>query len=549
MKAEDCYRLALSDFEQGNYEQALQHCQAGLELHAEADGWHLLALIQRQISGPEAALWALEQALQLEKKTVFYNSLGNLLSEMGQAEQAQKAYLTALDYQADYDLAWLNLARLSEERQDWPQAMTAYHLLLKHQSRHPEALLGMAELLRRQHRWQAAEEYYQQGLQHPHLPHEVQARFWTQWGVLKQDQGELEMAREAHQKALQLAPDLADAWFNLGSIAQELGAFEAAQKHYQRALKIAPSLAEAHLNQALLDLAAENWSKGFAGLAWRKLCLDWHGQFAQPAWQGETLQGKTLLVESEYGQGDILLFLRFLRALPTAKVLLRCSAGLKPLIDQQPGIKALLPQESAKWDLAVPLFDVPHLLQTTPLDQGPPYLSLSETPQETRSQACRIGFCWHGQPPEQHPLPTAQRMAARKSLPLRGFAECAARFPEIQFLSLQWPAESERLSVFPQLGDLSPLIHNWLDTARLMQNLDLVISADTAVAHLAGAMNLPVWVLLPSPSYWFWPAQGKHFAWYPQMRLFRQKTPGEWGSVFAEVQSALSEWLRENQKN
>jgi ADP-heptose:LPS heptosyltransferase len=139
-------------------------------------------------------------------------------------------------------------------------------------------------------------------------------------------------------------------------------------------------------------------------------------------------------------------------------------------------------------------------------------------------------------------------MAARKTLPLKGFVECAKAFSEDHFLSLQWPPEPQALQAFPQLEDLSQAIQNWHDTAYLIQDLDLLISADTAVAHLAGALNKPVWVLLPTPVYWFWPARGTDFKWYPSMRLFRQKTPGDWESVFAEVQSALKNWQPERLK-
>ena len=116
-------------------------------------------------------------------------------------------------------------------------------------------------------------------------------------------------------------------------------------------------------------------------------------------------------------------------------------------------------------------------------------------------------------------------------------------------MSLQWPPEPQALQVFPQLEDLAQTIQNWHDTACLIQDLDLLISADTAVAHLAGALNKPVWVLLPTPVYWFWPANGTEFKWYPSMCLFRQKTPGDWESVFAEVQSALANWQPERLKN
>jgi tetratricopeptide (TPR) repeat protein len=565
MKAEEFFNQAHSDLVQGDFQNALQNCQAGLRHQANPAGWHLLALIQRQLQGPQAALVSLEQALKMTATKLdanldaeLHNSQGNLLSEIGALTQAKQAYKAALVLRPDYGLAWLNLARLCEELGDLAQALKAYLTLLELEPTQPAALLGAGEILRRQRAWQEAEMYFQRGLQLPNLEPQAAARFWTQLGVLLHDQGHLKAAEHAHRQALQLAPDLADAWFNLGSVLQEKGDFQAAYNGYQAALQSEPELAEAQLNLALLNLAAENWVEGFAGLRWRQRCMDWRGQIPMPLWQGESLEQKTLLVESEYGQGDILLFLRFLKGVPAAQILLRCPASFKALIEQssivqesieqEPRIKALLPHESANWDRAIRLFDLPHLLKQTPLEHAPPYLRLATPPKQNTASARRIGFCWHGQPPEQHPLPTAQRMAARKTLPLKGFVECAKAFSEDHFLSLQWPPEPQALQAFPQLEDLSQAIQNWHDTAYLIQDLDLLISADTAVAHLAGALNKPVWVLLPTPVYWFWPARGTDFKWYPSMRLFRQKTPGDWESVFAEVQSALKNWQPERLK-
>ena len=439
MKAEEFFNQAHSDLVQGDFQNALQNCQAGLRQQAHPAGWHLLALIQRQLQGPQAALAALEQAFKMtvSKMTAgdlaansdanltaeLHNSQGNLLSEIGDLPQAKQAYTNALALRPDYGLVWLNLARLCEDMGDLPQALEAYLGLLALEPNQPAALLGAAEILRRQGAWPEAERYYQQGLQLPDLEPQAAARFWTQSGVLRHDQGQLKAAEQAHRQALQLAPDLADAWFNLGSVLQEKGDFQSAHNSYQAALQTEPELAEAQLNLALLNLAAENWSEGFAGLSWRQRCMDWRGQIPMPLWQGESLAQKTLLVESEYGQGDILLFLRFLKGVPAAQILLRCHARFKPLIeqemmDQEPRIKVLLPHESASWDLAIRLFDLPDRLKLTPLDCPPPYLSLAEPAKQNTARARRIGFCWHGQPPEQHPLPTAQRMAARKTLPL-----------------------------------------------------------------------------------------------------------------------------------
>jgi tetratricopeptide (TPR) repeat protein len=554
VQPEAYFAAALEQLQRGLTQAALELCQAGLGYQAQNhEGWHLLALILRQKQDLNAACQAIEKAVNLApEQASLYTTWGNLLSENGQNELAERAYLLALNCEPDYLPAWLNAAKLAEECGLFERALLAYESALALSSDNQVALLGKAELLRRAGRWQEADTVYQRSLKNPRLSLAECARLWTQWGVLKQDQGLLFQALEAQQRALVLDPNLADAWFNQGSIWHEQGDFLKASQSYQEALRLNPELAEAHLNQALLDLAEQKWEKGFSGLAWRRNCLDWQGRKLEKPWQGQSLLGKTIWVQGEYGQGDIILFARFLPFLVErgARILLSGPPGLASLLTTLPGLVFLGPEgkplPDQHWDWAIPLLDLPWILGLNPRDTDFPYLfpepqdagvrcSLNTLPKE----GLKIGFCWHGQKPELHPLPTAQRMAAHKILPLAAFADLAQTFSEHQFLSLQWPPEPDVLDAFPVLIDRARAIEHWLDTALLIQALDLVISADTAVAHLAGALGKPVWVLLPTPVYWFWPASGEDFAWYPSMRLFRQAVPGDWRTTFEKIKEAL----------
>lgn len=564
LQAADIFARAFAQFQSGQLSAALAECRAGLAQDPnQLEGWHLLALIWQTHGQPEQAFGALQKSLELalsqpesQTETVppLYTTLGNFLSEVGEMAAAEQAYLTAFNQNPAYLPARLNLARLREERGNVLGAEAAYTGILTQNPWQFEALIGLGELFRRQQRWPEAHALYHRAGTQASFSRLEQARLWTQWGVVHSDQGQLEMAETAQKKALDAQP-LADTWFNLGSLYQEQGRFDEARTAYRQALQLEPHLAEAHLNTALLDLATEQWESGFAGLSWRHHCLDWQGTLLQPRWQGEPLQGQKLRVQGEYGQGDIILFARYLKALAAqaAEVQLSCPASLAPLLTHL-GIVCVAPNAAEPtWDKAVHLMDLPHLLKLTPQTTDCPYLGPFQaaafkglTPKDAfKKEGLKIGFCWHGQRPEDHNLPTAQRMARRKMLPLNRFADLAARFSDVEFCSLQWPAEPEKLAQYAHLTDLSGQIQTWKDTANLIQSLDLIISADTALAHLAGAMHKPVWVLLPTPVYWFWPPAGTDFAWYPQMRLFHQTRSGDWDGVFGEIQQALAERLKE----
>ncbi|PIQ28998.1 hypothetical protein COW36_18635 [bacterium (Candidatus Blackallbacteria) CG17_big_fil_post_rev_8_21_14_2_50_48_46] len=547
MRGAAYFEKALDFFQQGALAQAKQTCRLGLaQAPANFEGWRLLALIYQRGGQSEAALTALHQALRLAPEAaVLYCDLGHFRAESKAPDLARSAYRKALVCDPDYWLAWLGLGQLEAEWGTVQAAWGAWWEVLQREPFQYEALLGILEILRRQKNWQAAEQIVQKALSASCFSKAQRARLLTQQGVLWQDQGLFQAALGAFAQARVLLPELADACFGQGSVFQEQGERELARAAYLECLKLQPLHAEAQLNLGLLDLSESKWESGFQRLGWRKFTQGYRGEILQPTWQGESLRGKTLLVQGELGQGDMLLFARFLRpALHLAKkVYFRGSETLLPLLETMPGLETVsLEAPLPVYDKACLLLDLPALLGLRPLDCPPPYLQvepLNRAPLEVPFRA-RVGFCWHGQLPERQPLPTAQRMAARKQIPLAAFIPVFQALPELAFFSLQWPEEPE-LALYPGLFSLAGSFENWLDTARAMAALDLVISADTAIAHLAGALGKPVFLLLPEPAYWLWPERGSDFDWYPRLRIFRQSLAGDWSDPMAELSMALRE--------
>lgn len=550
MTAPGLFGSAVAALRQGDLLQALSTCRRALRLFpGEAEGWRLLALIQRARGYHAAALAAMEQALHLNPAApLLYTEKANLLSEMGQLKHALSVYQQALQRDPTYWPACLNLGHLLAESRDFYQAHRYYLQVLQAEPFQFQALLGAFECLRRLGQYQQAEALLQPVLQVDCWTTGERARLYCQYGVLLHDQGLLDAALQMQSQALALVPDLADAWFNRGSILQEMGQRLAARKSYQQALVLDSQLSEARLNLALLDLSEEQWSAGFAGLAWRHSCQDAPALPQGKLWRGENLKASRILVTGEYGQGDILLFARFLRPLLqiAAQVKIQVPAALEPLLAEIPGLQLSRPISAADYDCILPLLDLPRALSLSPKACTPPYLWVPSVGAEWKiflGPQQKIGFCWHGQLPEQHLLPASRRIAARKALSLEFFYRLALEFEgSCRFFSLQWPAELPQ-TVQPLLTDLAPHIKTWRDTAQWIQALDLVITADTAVAHLAGALGKPVWILLPEPIYWIWPAAGDTFAWYPQARLFRQCRAGDWQTLWPVLKQALCIYL------
>ncbi|GFO65347.1 tetratricopeptide repeat protein [Geomonas paludis] len=347
-------------------------------------------------------------------------------------------------------------------------------------------------------------------------------------------------AVELYRQAIALDPGYLEARINLGTAYQDLMQPQQAIATYRELLRLAPEHPEAHWNLALSLLSVGDYENGWREYQWRLAGCE--PELAVPVWRGEELCGRTILLQCEQGLGDTLQFIRYapLVAQRGGRVVVRCQIpALKPLLARVPGVAAVCgpADELPPCDCQVQLISLPHLFGTT-LEQMPPWRPYL-FPEQRRAAlwslmleegaTLKVGLVWRG-----GPLPR------NRACPFKHFA-ALADMPGVLFYSLQL-GEAPDTDLLPAV-DLAPQIKDFGDTAAILAGLDLLITVDTAAAHLGGGMGIPVWLLLPYSCDWRWFAEREDSPWYPAMRIFRQGRPGDWPGVMGRIRALLQERL------
>lgn len=372
---------------------------------------------------------------------------------------------------------------------------------------------------------------------------------WSNLGNEFRNDQRFQEARECYEKALALRPDFVDAQCNLGVTLQETQpTFGPAIAAYEKAIAMQPDFALAHWNLGFALLLLGDYSRGLPEYEWRwrTNSVSIPRNFSQPQWTGETLAGKRILIHAEQGLGDAIHIARYLPLVAQrgGKVILECPGPLVRLFRQLPGLSEIvnfgdpLPQ----FDVHCPLMTLPLVFKTT-LETIPaqiPYLKpdpqlaaqwAEKMPAEPGSP--RIGLVWAGAP--------GNKNDRNRSMSLQELAPLA-EVKNAQFYSLQKgpaAAQANRPPAGMKLIDFTENFSDFADTAAMAANLDLVIAVDTSVAHLAGAMGCPVWILIPFMPDWRWMRERADSPWYPTLRIFRQSTRRKWPEVVQNVAQAL----------
>ena len=370
--------------------------------------------------------------------------------------------------------------------------------------------------------------------------------FFTNLGNAFQKQGELEKSTQAYQKAIQLQPDYADAYFNLGNSLREQGKLEESTHALRKAIQLQPDYADAHFNLAVLLLLQGDFVEGWEKYEWR-----WNSSlksqkrdFKRPLWDGAALDGKSILIYAEQGFGDSIQFVRYIDLFPDAdsSIIVACEPELKSLFKGIDRIDTLVTkgEDIPNFDFHVPIVSLPYIFNTT-LDTIPariPYLYPKPTADSVfhlgGSDDLKVGIVWAGSPTHIND--------SNRSVSLKDF-KCLLDVEGCQFFSLQVGQRSVDIRQHGynyMIKDLGKQLTDFHHTALAILQLDLVISVDTAVAHLAGSLGKPVWTLLPFIPDWRWMLSRSDTPWYPSMTLFRQKERGDWYSVFQEIRLALT---------
>ena len=437
------------------------------------------------------------------------------------------------------------LARAVElqRRGDLELAQRAFAEVLALDADHGGALTGLGQVLRQRGLRTSASAVLRRASRV--LPGDPAVRGLL--GLTLRELGEPEAALAEFYRAVELSPNTADTQHNLGLALTDLGHFAEAELCFEKSLRLQPNPA-AELDLALCRLAAGAYPQGFGGLEarWQLRRLP-RPHPDLPLWDGKPLEGRRVLVFNEQAYGDGILFARFvkrLRAAGASYVVLECHRPLARLLTVLEGIDRVIVRGEAPppVDLCVSLLSLPALLGIEQEDVEPgPYLVAPAVGrpalQRPAGTKLAVGLCWAGRP--------THRLDRHRSAGLKPFLPLLGR-PQVAFYSLQKgaaAAELAHLGVEGLVRDLSTEIDDLADAAHWMTQLDLVISVDTAIAHLAGALDVPCWVVLPFLVDWRWGRAGDETHWYERTHLFRQARPGDWAAVFAEIDDALAQVL------
>jgi tetratricopeptide (TPR) repeat protein len=364
--------------------------------------------------------------------------------------------------------------------------------------------------------------------------------------------GRYEAEIAEYRRVIEMKPDCVDAYVNLGVALRDLHCFDEAMRMYKKAVQLDPSNVGARTNRAQTNLLLGQFEHGWREYEWRWRDGVQRHAFGERIWLGETpLAGKSLLIHNEQGFGDTLQFVRYVRLLEGtgATIILRVQDALRALLADTPGASQVIGESDAvpAFDYHCPLLSLPHALRamTASIPAETPYLAADPAlraqwrswlakPAESGGPARRprIGVAWSGS--------TWHLNDRNRSTRLQDWA--AVLDSDVSFISLQKDIRDSDLDAMTHFGALrnpAAQLRSFSDTAALIAELDLVISVDTAVAHLAGALGKPVWILLPFTPDWRWQLQREDSPWYSNARLFRQTTRGQWQPVMMAVGAAV----------
>nr|WP_294544372.1 tetratricopeptide repeat protein [uncultured Rhodopila sp.] len=362
---------------------------------------------------------------------------------------------------------------------------------------------------------------------------------WMNFGNAAIDLDDLESAEALYRTAIRLDPDLPEAHASLGYLLTRLGRLDDAIRSCETAIRLRPDFARAHMNLAVAALLAGDLTRGFAEYEWRKRDDRYRRDFpplSGPAWDGSDPRGRTILIRAEQGLGDTIQCARYLRLIRGAggMPILVCPPTLVPLIGSMDGVRAV-PAGSPlpPYDARIDLMSLPAAFGTTldsiPFAEG----YLSADPARVRAWRARLppgrkaGLVFAGNP--AHPADRQRSIPADRLNPL-------PEIPGLSFINLQHGPAAGSIG----LPDLTQWMTDYAETAALVANLDIVVTVDTSIAHLAGALGTPALVLLPFAPDWRWLAGRSDSPWYGSLRLFRQPEPGDWSSVLADVMGAVA---------
>ena len=475
-----------------------------------------------------------------------YGLLGAAQEKQGNTDRAIVSYDAAVNlnpFRRTYRIA---LAKALETKGNRDRAERVYRQALFTDPTFGDAALNLANLLQSNEQLDEALQLYRRSLELLGYKPYVLSNF----GALLRKMGRYDQARTAYRRSMCLAPEDGGVYYNYGNLYRAEELLAPAIKSYRLAIACRPSNAELHWNLSLALLCDGQLKAGFDEYEWRWQYEHFPSKrraFPQPLWDGGPFDGRTLLLHTEQGIGDVLQFLRFIpliveRKGETGRIVLECHDNLLSLLEGLPGIDQIIPRFAPPppADIHLPLLSATRVLRIDTLELLPnsvPYLAVppgADFPiPEADPRRLKVGFVFGGNP--QFPNDRTRSTKLESWMPLFDH-------DGVQFFSLQKGEREPEVANAPDsVVRLNERLSSFRDTALAMGQLDLVITTCTSVAHLAGALGKPVWVVLSRNADWRWLVGREDSPWYPTARLFRQTTLGDWDGVFERVGVALRE--------
>lgn len=534
-------------FQQGRLDTALHDISRALQISpGDASAHSHLALVLRALKRPAEALQAHDQALQLQPGFAqAWANRGNVLRDLDRSADAAQSYEQAIAYQPTFPSALHGLGLAQGDLGRWQEALGSFDKAIAQKPAFAVAYLDRGNALRELDRLDDALQSY--GLALHHDPGYAQA--WSNRGVVLKHLGRMDEALLSYRRALELKPDFVDAMVNCSTLLKEMLRLDESMAMNQSALARDPASSGAHLNLAICQLLKGDFPAGFGHFEWRwktDQLRDNLRPFTQPLWLGQDLPaGSTVLLHAEQGLGDTLQFCRYARLVADRglRVVLEVQPPLTGILRAVDGVTAVVARGEPlpPFDAQCPLMSLPLALKTTlgSIPAQERYLQSDADKRHAWQQRLgsgsrkRVGLVWSGRPEHKNDH--------NRSMALANFA--GALDPHFEYHCLQKEirvADLVTLKTQTNIAVWRDALESFADTAALVECMDLVVSVDTSVAHLAAALGKPVWLLLPYSPDWRWLLGRDDTPWYPTMRLFRQKTPGDWGGVLSQVRLALA---------